>query len=175
MRANGEFSYSISCTTRSPRNGEVDGKDYFFVSREEFERRIAAGELLEWAQVHGNYYGTPRDFVMERINAGRDILMDLDVQGARNIRECDAEVRKAVVDVFLMPPSMEVLRTRLLRRATESESELQTRLQNARTEMAAWREYRYVIISGSPEDDVTHMRSIVGAERMNTVRLLQGE
>ena len=167
-----DFAYSTSCTTRSPRPSEVDGRDYHFLSVAEFERRIAAGEFLEHAQVHGNFYGTLRQTILDSMNSGRDVLMDVDIQGAARIRaNADEQMRAALVDIFLMPPSMDELRRRLLKRATESPEQLDVRLRNAKAEMAEWRNYRYTMLSGTPMQDFENFRAIMQAERLRSSRL----
>ncbi len=167
-----DFAYSISCTTRQPRQGEVHGRDYFFLTHSEFEQKIAAGEFLEHAQVHGNYYGTLKSIVIESLRAGTDLLIDIDVQGAAIIRADEHPViRDALVDVFLMPPSMEVLRKRLSGRGTETPEQLAVRLQNAGAEMQNWPLYRYTLISGLPEEDLAGFRAIMQAERSASKRL----
>ena len=167
-----DLTYSVSCTTRKPRPGEVDGKDYHFLSTEEFESRVARGEFLEYARVHGNCYGTLRAMVLERLDEGRDVLLDVDIQGADQIRgEENAAIHECVADVFLMPPSFAELKRRLLKRNTETPEQLALRLENARTEMVRWRDYRYTIISGSPQDDLDHFRAIMQAERMRSARM----
>lgn len=167
-----DFVYSVSCTTRAPRAGEVNGRDYHFLSVAEFERRVAAGEFLEHALVHGNHYGTLRQTVQENLSAGHDVLMDVDIQGAAQIRaNADARMRDALVDIFLTPLSIEELERRLRRRNTETAGQLALRLSNAAGEMAQWRSYRYVIISGSPDDDLQNFRAIMLAERMRSERM----
>jgi len=167
-----DFTYSVSCTTRAPRPGEVDGKDYHFLSLEEFERRVAAGEFLEYARVHGNCYGTLRENVLRNLDNGRDMLLDVDIQGADQIRaNADDALRAVLVDIFLMPPSMAELERRLHRRNTETAEQLALRLQNARIEMERWPDYRYTILSGSPLDDLQNFRAIMTAERMRSERL----
>ena len=167
-----DFVYSVSCTTRQPRAGEVDGRDYHFLSVEEFERRVAADEFLEHALVHGNRYGTLKQTVQESLSAGHDVLMDVDIQGAAQIRaNADARIHGALVDIFLMPPNMAELERRLRRRNTETAEQLALRLSNAAGEMAQWRSYRYAIISGSPMDDFENFRSIMLAERMRSERM----
>jgi len=167
-----DFVYSVSCTTRQPRAGEVDGRDYHFLSVEEFERRVAADEFLEHALVHGNRYGTLKQTVQESLSAGHDVLMDVDIQGAAQIRaNADARINGALVDIFLMPPNMAELERRLRRRNTETAEQLALRLSNAAGEMAQWRSYRYAIISGSPVDDFENFRSIMLAERMRSERM----
>jgi guanylate kinase len=167
-----DFVYSISCTTRAPRPGEADGRDYHFLGVAEFEKRIASGEFIEHAQVHGNFYGTLRKTILESMAGGRDVLMDVDIQGAARIRaNADGEMREALVDVFLMPPSMEELRRRLLKRGTESPEQLDVRLRNAKTEMAEWRNYRYTMLSGTPMQDFENFRVIMQCERLRSSRM----
>lgn len=167
-----DFVYSVSCTTRQPRAGEVDGRDYHFLSVAEFERRVAAGEFLEHALVHGNRYGTLKQTVQDSLSAGHDVLMDVDIQGAAQIRaNADARMSGALVDIFLMPPNMVELERRLRRRNTETAEQLALRLSNAAGEMTQWRSYRYVIISGSPDDDFRNFRAIMLAERMRSERM----
>ncbi len=167
-----DFVYSVSCTTRAPRPGEVDGRDYHFLSVEEFQQRIAAGEFLEHAEVHGNFYGTLRQTVLKSMNDGSDVLMDVDIQGAARIRaNADGRLRAALVDIFLMPPSVDELRRRLLKRGTESPEQLDVRLRNATTEMAQWRSYRYTILSRAPVQDFENFRAIMECERMRSERM----
>ncbi len=172
LSENPDFTYSVSCTTRSPRPGEVDGRDYHFLAVAEFERRVGAGDFLEYARVHGNYYGTLKQSVMAGLAAGHDILIDVDIQGAAQIRaNADSVCHAAMVDVFLMPPSMVELERRLRTRATETEEQLAIRLGNAAGEMAQWRDYRYVIVSGLAAEDFDRFRAIMIAERMRSSRL----
>ena len=169
---NPDFTYSVSCTTRLPRPGEVDGCDYHFLSVAEFERRVAASDFLEFARVHGNYYGTLKQTVLAGLTAGHDILIDVDIQGAAQIRtNADSVCHTAMVDIFLMPPSMGELERRLRRRATETEEQLAIRLGNAADEMAQWHHYRYVITSGLAAQDFDRFRAIMTAERMRSNRL----
>ncbi len=172
LRKTPDFFYSVSCTTRPPRKGEEDGKDYFFLSEDEFQRRIAQGYFLENARVHGHRYGTPLHAVRESLAKGLDILLDIDVQGARQIRSnTDATISVSLVDVFLMPPTFGELDRRLRKRATDDETAIQRRLAAAREEMSHWREYHYVILSGSVEEDAQKFRAIVKAERYRASRL----
>lgn len=171
LRPTADFTYSISCTTRKPRPGEIDGEDYYFISHQEFEERIARGEFLEYANVHGNYYGTRRDTVLSNIEAGIDVLIDIDVQGARNIRNDSELVRDALADIFIMPPSLTELRHRLIKRGTETPEQIETRLRNAAHEMECWQEYRYTIVSGSVEEDLQKFRAIMRAERYLSRRM----
>jgi len=173
LRQTPDFAYSVSYTTRTPRPGEVHGEDYFFVSMEEFQQRLAGGEFLEYAEVHGNYYGTLRSVVVEQLHDGVDVLIDIDVQGARQIRaDQNAVIRDAVADIFIMPPSLDELRRRLNKRGTETPEQIEIRLHNAATEMEAWRDYRYTIISGSIEEDLQKFRHIMKAERYLSHRMV---
>jgi guanylate kinase len=173
LRATPDFIYSISCTTRPPRPGEEDGVDYHFLSREDFLHRIERGEMLEYAQVHGNnYYGTLKTTVKEALEQGTDVLLDIDVQGAATIRKTDdAMVRDSLVDVFIMPPTIEELEKRLRKRGTETEEQVQQRLRTGREESKLWRLYKYTILSGSMEEDLTKFRAIMRAERYLSRRL----
>jgi len=163
--------YSVSCTTRSPREGERDGVDYSFLSVGEFERRVARGDFLEHAVVHGNHYGTPRRHIEEAFAAGRDVLMDIDVQGAAQIRDllsrADAAdpLRAAFVDVFIAPPSIDVLRQRLAARGTDSADTIARRMAQAVGEMERRGEYRYVIVNDLLDVSYDALRSILIAER----------
>jgi guanylate kinase len=172
LRATPDFIYSVSCTTRSPRPGEENGVDYHFLTREKFEALIATGEMLEFATVHGNYYGTRRGTVKEALEQGTDVLLDIDVQGAAQIRKTDdAVVRGSLVDVFIMPPTLDELERRLRKRATETEEQVRRRLETAREEMKLWRLYKYTILSGSMEEDLQKFRAIMRAERYLSLRL----
>jgi guanylate kinase len=171
LRPTADFVYSISCTTRAPRPGEQDGVHYHFISREEFERRIEAREFLEYALVYGNYYGTLKANVLRELEAGTDVLLEIDVQGAATVRGHGEEIAGSLADIFLMPPTFEELRRRLHKRGTESEEQLQLRLSNARREMASWKEYRYLIVSNLVADDVENFQAILRAERQASRRL----
>ena len=172
LKPTADFVYSISCTTRPPRPGEENGREYFFLSPEEFEQRVKVGDFLEHARVHNHRYGTLRETVMESLLAGDDVLIDVDVQGAAAIRHnAGAEIKQSLVDVFLMPSSQQELRRRLLKRGTETPEQLELRLRNAVAEMAEWPSYRYVVLSASPEEDLENFRAIMKAERMRSHRL----
>jgi guanylate kinase len=167
-----DFVFSVSCTTRPPRADEQDGREYHFISAEEFQRRADAGEFLEHAQVHAHRYGTLKAITLQLLRAGQDVLLDIDIAGARQIRALeDPHIRASLVDVFIMPPTIQELERRLRQRGTESEEQIQLRLTNAREEMKAWSEYRYCILSGTPEEDLDRFRSIMKAERLRTSRL----
>jgi len=172
LRATPDFIYSVSCTTRAPRPGEENGVDYHFLAMEKFQKLIEAGEMLEYALVHGNYYGTLKATVKEALEQGTDVLLDIDVQGAMTIRKTDdAMVRDSLVDVFIMPPTIEELERRLRKRGTETEEQVQQRLQTGREESKLWRLYKYTILSGSMEEDLTKFRAIMRAERYLSRRL----
>ena len=168
-----DFVYSISCTTRQPRPGETHGQDYFFLQKEDFEARLQKGDFLEHATVHGNHYGTLRETVLESLERGVDVLLDIDIQGAAMIRATTHEkIRASITDVFLMPASMDVLRHRLLKRGTEDPAQLELRLRNAETELLSRGKYRYNVISGTPEEDFQNFRAIMLAERQLSRRLI---
>ena len=172
LRTEADFIYSVSCTTRPPRPGEVDGRDYHFLSREEFNSRIGAGDFIEFAEVHGNFYGTLRANVLQHLDEGRDVLIDIDTQGAANIRASGGpQIFESLVDVFIMPPSLDLLRRRLIKRGTENGEQMATRLHNAEHEMEAWTLYRYLIVTGSPEEDLRNFLAILHAERQRGRRL----
>lgn len=160
------LSYSVSYTTRGPRNGEVEGREYFFVNRNTFEEMVAAGEFLEWANVHGNFYGTAKQQVLDETANGLDIILEVDVQGA-------ASVRKLLVDsisVFILPPSYEVLRERLIARGTDSPEELEIRLRNAPQELSQYSAFDYVILNDRIDRAAAQLASIIDAERARCVR-----
>jgi guanylate kinase len=164
--------YAVSCTTRLPRGGEVDGRDYHFLTREDFEARTTRGEFLEWAEVHGNLYGTLKSSVLDLIDQGRDVLMDIDVQGAALVRKSpDPAIRDSLVDVFILLPDREEMIRRLSGRGTENADQMALRLHNAMEEMRHWRDYAYTIVSGPPEEDLRRFRAIVEGERCRTRRL----
>ena len=169
------LGYSVSCTTRAPRGGEQHGQDYFFLTRQDFEAKIAGGEFLEYAQYNGNYYGTPRSFIEEQLTAGKDVLLDIEVQGAsqlmNRVRAGGFAYPNALVTIFLMPPSLELLETRLRRRGTDSDETIRKRLTLAEREMKHWPEYDYVIVSGHLDDDFAQGKAIVIAEKCRTSRL----
>ena len=167
----GEVVYSVSATTRQPRPGEVHGKDYFFFSEAEFRDHIARGEFFEHAEVHGNLYGTLKTYVKQNLERGVDVVMDIDIQGAEQVRKCDdALVQRCLTDVFILPPSVESLKERLANRGTESPEKLELRLNNALGEIARWPEYRYVLVSGSREHDLDRFRALLLSERMKVER-----
>ena len=168
----GEAHYSISCTTRQPREGETNGIDYHFLGHEELTRRIEAGALLEYAEVHGNQYGTLKSEVIEHLLQGTDVVMDIDVQGAAQVRQCeDQTIQIALLDLFVMPPSEKELLARLTGRGTDAEEVIALRMKNALDEMKHWPEYSYRLISATREEDYLHFKSLVLAERLKVSRL----
>jgi guanylate kinase len=165
LRQTPNLFYSISCTTRKPRSGEVDGQDYQFLSDTDFRAHVKAGDFLEHAQVHGDYYGTLREPVLTNLKNGVDVLIDIDTQGAAVIRNCDdPSIREALSDIFIMPPDREELRRRLLKRGTETAQQIESRLVTATREMESWRSYHYTVISGSVEENLRKVRHIMSAE-----------
>jgi guanylate kinase len=174
IRRTPNLFYSVSCTTRAPRAGEIDGQDYRFLSDADFREGVEKGDFLEHAQVHGDYYGTLREPVVTNLKSARDVLIDIDTQGAAAIRNCgDPLIREALADVFIMPPDLEELRRRLLNRGTETADQIDFRLTTATREMEHWRDYRYTIISGSVEDDFQRFRQIMEAESYLSRRLIE--
>lgn len=163
-----EVAYSISATTRAPRPGETDGKEYYFISRDEFEAWIADGKFLEFADVYGNFYGTPLNKIEERLNRGEDILLEIDVQGALNVkRKCPDGIY-----IFLLPPSLEELKRRIEGRGTETAESLQRRLDNAIAEIKIGREYDYVVVNDTVDNAVAQIKAILIAERCKVERNL---
>ena len=160
------LSYSVSYTTRAPRQGEVDGREYFFVNQETFQEMVAAGEFLEWACVHGNLYGTAKNQVIEETNAGADIILEVDVQGAASVRQLLMDS----VSIFILPPSYEVLKQRLIARGTDSPEELAVRLRNAPDELEQYSAFDYVIINDEIERASAQLASIIYAERARCMR-----
>jgi len=172
LRKTANLFYSISCTTRAPRSGEIDGEHYQFLSDTDFCKRIEAGDFLEHARVHRDYYGTLREPVVTNLKNGVDVLIDIDTQGAATIRNCDDPIiREALADVFIMPPDLDELRRRLRKRGTETEEQINRRLETAVREMELWRDYRYTIVSGSVEEDLQKFRDIMAAESYLSRRL----
>ncbi|MGA2748860.1 MAG: guanylate kinase [Verrucomicrobiota bacterium] len=170
-----EMVRAITCTTRPPRPGEVEGRDYYFLDEETFSRRIEAGVFLEHARVHDHRYGTPKTEVLEKLHQGRDVLLNIDVQGAATLcarAAADADLRHALVTVFLTPATVAELEERLRRRGTDSPAQLEKRLRAARHEIAQWHKFQYLIISTSIAEDVRRMEAIVDAERMRQCRAI---
>ncbi|CAK1222581.1 MULTISPECIES: guanylate kinase [Fructobacillus] len=162
-----DFRYSISATTRKPRVGEVDGQDYFFVSREEFEEKIQAGDMLEYAEYVGNYYGTPRSFIDETLASGKDVFLEIDVQGALQVKTKMPEG----VYIFLTPPDIKNLRTRLEGRGTDSPEVIDQRVEAAKDELKKMINYNYAVENDIVELAVDRIKAIITAERLKVSRV----
>jgi guanylate kinase len=160
------LSYSVSYTTRGPRANEVNGREYFFVDVPKFEEMVAGGEFLEWACVHGNFYGTSKQQIAEKTGAGVDMILEVDVQGAASVRQLLLDT----VSVFILPPSFEVLKQRLCARGTDTPENLELRLRNAPEELRQYSAFDYVIINDEVERAVGQLASIIYAERARCVR-----
>ncbi len=161
------LSFSVSATTRPPRPGEQDGREYYFRSREEFEAMVAAGEMLEHAEVFGNFYGSPKAPVVAAMEAGRDTLFDIDWQGGQQIRQA---MGKEVVSVFILPPSIAELERRLRGRAQDSEAVIAGRMAKAEAEISHWAEYDYVLVNRDLDEAEEALRTILTAERLRRER-----
>jgi guanylate kinase len=173
LAARPDMTRAITCTTRGPRPGEKDGVDYYFFSAAEFKRREQADEFIEHATVFGRSYGILRSELVEKLHSGRDVLLNVDVQGAATIRrrvKTEPELKRALVSVFLTPPSLAVLETRLNHRASDSAAEIKKRLAVARQEIAQWKDFDYLLISGSREEDLRRALAIVEAEKLKAAR-----
>jgi guanylate kinase len=167
LESDPSLELSVSVTTRQRRGSEIDGMHYHFVSRREFDRLRHSDALLEWAEVHGNFYGTPREAAEAAMAAGRDMLFDIDWQGAVQLNE---KMRADIVSIFILPPSMRELKSRLKRRAEDSDTTIETRLRNARIEIEHWREYDYVVINDDLDRAFAAVRAIATAERLRRDR-----
>jgi guanylate kinase len=174
LKLNKNLHFSISCTTRKPRKEEVDGEDYYFISVDEFKQRVEGFEFLEYAEVHDNYYGTLKTEVTERIQRGEDVLVDIDVQGMRQLRKTAAGneiLEKYTSYVFIAPPCYTELEARLRKRGTEDEGVVSRRMLNARKELKAWNDYEYLIINDEVELAVSRLQAIITAVSLKTDRL----
>ncbi|MCH8474270.1 MAG: guanylate kinase [Opitutales bacterium] len=166
---NPEVARIVTATSRPPREGEIDGKDYYFFSEDGFRERIENGEFFEWARVHNHYYGCLRREVRGKIQENQDLLLNIDVQGATTFRKevrADDLLRGKLVTVFVCPPSTAEIRRRLEDRAQDEQAEIQRRLKNAEEEIRQWRYYDYCLLSGTREEDYQNFRSIFNAEKM---------
>ncbi len=163
----GDLTLSVSVTTRGKRASEIEGKHYHFISEREFQMLARSDALLEHAEVHGNFYGTPREPAEETMREGRDMLFDIDWQGGKQLME---KARADVVSIFILPPSMEELEKRLVRRAEDTAEVIANRLANARAEMSHWNEYDYVVINDTLEQAYNQVKSILIAERLRQDR-----
>lgn len=167
MELDGKLEFSVSYTTRRARGLEVDGESYHFIDRQEFEKKIAAGEFLEWAEVFGNYYGTHRSVLEGAVAAGKDLLLDIDVNGARQLKEAVPDS----VAVFILAPSREILEQRLRRRSEDAEEVIQNRLRKAASEIGNYRMYDYVLVNDDLERCTATLAGIVAAERVRRGRI----
>ena len=164
----GKLELSISATTRPRRPSEIDAVHYHFVTKSRFESMRDHGELLEWAEVHGNYYGTPREPVEKALADGRDVLFDIDWQGTRQLIE---KMRDDVVTVFVLPPTAQELKSRLVRRAEDSDTVIAERLRNAAEEFKHWNEYDYILVNRDLDKSFGRLRAILTAERLKRVKM----
>jgi guanylate kinase len=167
MKTVPELTFSISYTTRQPRPSETNGVDYVFISRQEFEERLARGEFLEYAEVFGNYYGTNRSTFEQAMHQGRDLVLDIDVQGARQLKVAIPEA----ISIFVLPPSREVLEQRLRARSQDSEEVIRRRLKGAAEEVRNYTQYDYVLINREIEESAARLATIVKAERLRKARM----
>lgn len=173
LAARPNLTRAITCTTREPRGGEQDGVDYYFMDAGTFLRRVQSGNFLEHATVHGNSYGVLKSEVLGKLRQGKDVLLNVDVQGAATIRTAaddDPELKPVLFSVFLAPPSMVVLEERLRKRGKDSTAAIQKRLGVARQEIAQWKNFDYLIVSSSIAEDLRRMQAILDAEKMRAAR-----
>jgi len=167
------LQFSVSCTTRSPRPGEIEGKHYYFIDKTVFEEKIAAGEFIEYAEVFGNYYGTLRSEVVNHIKNGRDVLLDIDIQGAMQIKKHATNnqlLKRCCEFIFIVPPNLQELEQRLRGRNTETEAVIQQRLAKSEHELSFWPKYDYIIINDTVEAAVARMQHIINALHCSTSR-----
>ena len=167
LKTNPNAWLSVSCTSRKPRPGEVNGKDYFFLSRDEFEKKIADGDLLEYAEYAENYYGTPKDIIVEKINQGIDVILVIEIQGALKIKE----ILKETIFVFILPPTIKELRRRLEGRKTETKEVMMKRFKTAYKEINEVNKYNYVVINDVVEDAATTVNAIIASEKCRVDRI----
>ncbi|OGC03483.1 guanylate kinase [candidate division WOR-1 bacterium RIFOXYA12_FULL_43_27] len=166
-KINPRLKMSVSCTTRPPRLGEANKRDYFFISKEAFTEKVKNGEFLEWAEVHGRYYGTPREFIEENLKKNNVVLLEVDVQGAGTIKDWlyKARLRKSAVFVFIIPPSVDMLAFRLKRRKTESSELLNYRLRAAIAELQVMEKYDYIVVNDQVEHAARKIQAIINVEK----------
>jgi len=178
LAAQPHMTRAITCTTREPRTGEQDGVDYHFFTAADFLRRLQAGNFIEHATVYGNSYGILKSELLGKLREGKDVLLNVDVQGAATIRsqtESEPELRRALVTIFLTPPSVAVLEHRLRLRGADAESVIQKRLAVAKQELAQWKNFDYLLISGSKQEDLRRTLAIIEAEKMRSARSVAPE
>ena len=164
LKRSDDYAYSVSATTRAPRQGEIDGKNYFFKTRGEFEKMIENDELLEYAEYNGNYYGTPKKFVGELTARGKNVILEIEVQGAMQIKQKCPDC----ITIFILPPSREVLEKRLRDRGTEDEATVQKRMSQLEREIAAAAQYDFSVVNGALEDAVADVQAILRAMHCRT-------
>lgn len=173
LRVRPSMVRAITCTTRPPRPGEKEGVDYYFLDATTFLRRVQAGHFLEHATVYGNSYGTLRSEVLDKLRQGKDVILNIDVQGAASVRACveqDGDLKKSFISVFLTPPSLEILEARLKKRNQDPAPVISKRLSVARQEIAQWKNFDYLIMSTTVAEDLRQMLAIIDAEKMRQSR-----
>lgn len=163
----GEFWLSVSATTRSPRNGEEEGKNYYFLEKANFLSKIKQGDFLEYAEVYGNYYGTPKSKVIEKLEEGKDVILEIDIQGALKVKETYPKG----VFIFILPPSMEELKNRIIKRGSETPESLMTRFKSAYKEINYVSKYNYAVVNDKIEEAVNKIKSIIIAEKCSVERI----
>lgn len=168
MKRHNNAVFSVSMTTRPPRPGEIDGTDYYFTNQAAFQSILANEGFLEWAQVHGEYYGTPKQFALNTLTENKDIVLDIDVQGALQVKKSYPQA----LMIFIIPPSVEILEQRLRRRGTETEEKIQRRLANAKKELSLMNQYDYVVINTTIEEAYQRLNAIITAEKCRYSRLI---
>ena len=173
VEENKNFLFSVSATTRKSRPGEVNGREYHFLTVNEFRERINEGQFLEHAKVFGNLYGTPLEPVMESINDGKDLIFDVDWQGGKQIRS--SSLNKFVISIFILPPSIKALQERLMKRAQDSSETVKDRMTKSIGEIMHWKEYDYVIVNNNFEKTLQEVKSIITSEKLRRVRNSQLE
>ena len=173
VEENKNFSFSVSATTRKSRPAEVNGREYHFLTVNEFRERIDNGQFLEYAKVFGNLYGTPLQPVLESINNGKDLIFDVDWQGGKQIR--GSSLSKFVISIFILPPSIKILQERLMKRAQDSSDTVKDRMRKSIGEIMHWKEYDYVIVNSNFEQTLHEVKSIITSEKLRRVRNSQLE
>lgn len=175
VAADSNIEFSVSCTTRAPRDGEMEGEDYFFIDTNKFDKLVKNNEFIEYANVHGNYYGTLKSEILDRLNAGKDVLLDIDVQGAMIIKEKfknDSLISKCAEFIFILPPSLSDLEKRLKNRNTDPEENVQKRLRVAKNETDHFSLYDYFIVNDNLNKAISDMQSIINSFKYKVNRLL---
>ena len=167
LKEDDELKLSVSATTRERRSSEVDGVHYHFLKRGQFDKMVEHDELLEWAEVHGNYYGTPKQFVENELEAGRDVLFDIDVQGSDQLRE---KMPDDIATIFILPPSICEMKSRLKRRAEDSDDVIRRRMKTAVSELKRWPDYDYLVVNQDLDTAFMEVRAILEAERLRQRR-----